>query len=75
MAKVSVMTPISRAKVIAKIQEKIELGTINLIFFLALTVKCTIIKVITQEKCPLLIYEAYSFPFLIFILAPSHFSS
>lgn len=74
MAKVSVMTPISRAKVIAKIQEKIELRTINFIFLLALSVKCRIIKVITQEKCPLL-YRVCSFTSLIFILTPSHFCS
>lgn len=74
MAKVNVMPPISRAKVIAKIQEKIELRTINLIFFLALSVKCRIIKVITQEKWPLL-YGARSFIFLISFLAPSHFCS
>lgn len=74
MAKVSVMTPISRANVIARIQEKIELRTINLIFFLALTVKCTIIKVITQEKCPLL-HKVCRFTPLIAILTPSCFSS
>lgn len=56
MAKVSGITPILRAKVIAKIQggEKRDFRTINLISFLALSAKCRIIKVITQEKCPLL---------------------
>lgn len=60
MAKVSVMPPISRNNVMTKIQEKIELRTIHFIFFLALSVKCRIIEVITQEKCPLL-WRACSF--------------
>ena len=60
MAKVSVMPPISRNNVMTKIQEKIELRTIHFIFFLALSVKCRIIEVITQENCPLL-WRACSF--------------
>lgn len=54
MAKVSVMTPILRLNctVISNSQEKVDLRTITLIFFLGLSVKCKIIKVITQEKGP-----------------------
>lgn len=46
MAKVSVMTPILRLNctVISNSQEKVDLRTITLIFFLGLSVKCKIIK-------------------------------
>ena len=63
------MTPILRVNctVISNSQEKVDLRTITLIFFLALSIKCRIIKVITQEKGPWL-HRLCSFTSLISIL-------